>query len=325
MEQSAFTSCVRGYHVYKTIWNPSVGDDFNCEREEGNTEDPYAVAVMYSGGIVGHVPRVISAACSLFLERSGTINCRIIGSRRYSIDLPQGGLELPCQYTFQGDEILMKKLKKLVIAKTSPRNKVESTSPPKKKFKTQDPMIIIEDDPVEITPSWLSLFGIQLLDSDRLILLSGQLSDNHIDFAQELLKRQFPSVLGLQSTLLVSAGNCSRITLKKQSLFMQIVYSESRKHWSTVIARGQESNIIVYDSVFSTIEDDTRKVCEKWFGSRKIEIGTCMQQDGGIDCGVYAIAFCVAVAHNKLPFFAKPGIREHLVKCFIRMSLTPFP
>ena len=48
MEQFSLSSCVRGYHIYKAIWNPSIGDNFNCEREEGNSEDPYAVAVMYN-------------------------------------------------------------------------------------------------------------------------------------------------------------------------------------------------------------------------------------------------------------------------------------
>ena len=38
-------SCVRGYHVYKDIWTPSVGETLSCEREEDNTADPYAVAV----------------------------------------------------------------------------------------------------------------------------------------------------------------------------------------------------------------------------------------------------------------------------------------
>ena len=105
------TSCVQGYHVYKA---PNVGELFSCQREEGNSKDPYAVAVMSDGNVVDHIPRLMSAACSLFLRRLGTITCKIIGSRRYSADLPQGGLELPCQYIFRGDIDLMKKLKKLL-------------------------------------------------------------------------------------------------------------------------------------------------------------------------------------------------------------------
>ena len=36
-----FSSCVRGYLVYKDVWNPSVGETVNCECEGRNPEDPY--------------------------------------------------------------------------------------------------------------------------------------------------------------------------------------------------------------------------------------------------------------------------------------------
>ena len=38
--------------------------------------------------------------CSIFLRRGGTINCTVDGSRRYSSDISQGGLEIPCVLTF---------------------------------------------------------------------------------------------------------------------------------------------------------------------------------------------------------------------------------
>ena len=41
-----------------------------CNRRLQYDKDPYAVAVMKQDDIVGHVPRQISAACSLFLRRS---------------------------------------------------------------------------------------------------------------------------------------------------------------------------------------------------------------------------------------------------------------
>ena len=66
-------SSVRGYHVYRKHWNPVFGERLNCEREEGNTQDRYAVAIKLSGDTVGHVPRSISTLCSLFIRRGGTI------------------------------------------------------------------------------------------------------------------------------------------------------------------------------------------------------------------------------------------------------------
>ena len=73
------------------------------EREHGNPEDQYAVAVMKTGiGVVGHIPREISKTCWMFLARDGTeILCRITGNRQRSV-LLEGGLEIPCIYTFRG-------------------------------------------------------------------------------------------------------------------------------------------------------------------------------------------------------------------------------
>ena len=38
--------CIRGYHVYKEIWEPAIGEQLSCKREDSNTKDQYAVAVM---------------------------------------------------------------------------------------------------------------------------------------------------------------------------------------------------------------------------------------------------------------------------------------
>ncbi len=43
MEHFVFESCVRGYHVYKDIWEASVGEELPCQRENGNHADPFAV------------------------------------------------------------------------------------------------------------------------------------------------------------------------------------------------------------------------------------------------------------------------------------------
>ena len=42
-------SMIRGYHVYKNIWNDPLDDEeLECKCEPGNSSDPYAVAVMES-------------------------------------------------------------------------------------------------------------------------------------------------------------------------------------------------------------------------------------------------------------------------------------
>ena len=58
---------IHGYHIYQVIWVASYGETFNCVREAGNIFDPFAVSVVRDDKIIGHMPRLISATCSLFL------------------------------------------------------------------------------------------------------------------------------------------------------------------------------------------------------------------------------------------------------------------
>ena len=90
-----------------------MNEELSCRREEGNISDPYAVAFIKSGVIVGHVPCQISAACNLFIQRGGAVMCKVTGPRHYSSDLPQGGLEVPCRLVFRGTSKLITKLSRL--------------------------------------------------------------------------------------------------------------------------------------------------------------------------------------------------------------------
>ena len=68
--------------ITEEIWEASHGETFDCMRETGNRFDPFAVAVISKDGeIIGHVPKLISAAASLFLRYSGSIKCKVTGSK----------------------------------------------------------------------------------------------------------------------------------------------------------------------------------------------------------------------------------------------------
>ena len=121
-------SMIRGNHVYKDIWDSHLGEELTCRRERNNIHDPYAVAVLKSDVIVGHIPRAISAACYVFLGRAGsTISCKVTGPRRYSADLPQGGLEIPCSIEFKGENSMVGKMQSLLGCQKS-TTRSESTN-----------------------------------------------------------------------------------------------------------------------------------------------------------------------------------------------------
>ncbi len=62
-------SCVRGHHVFKTTWTPTIGEELDCKREHSNTFDPYAVAVKRRNAFVGHIPRKLVFLCQILEQR----------------------------------------------------------------------------------------------------------------------------------------------------------------------------------------------------------------------------------------------------------------
>ena len=56
--------CIRGYHIYHSIWDVTVGEELLCERELTNLHDRYAIAVVKDRNVIGHLLRKISRVCS---------------------------------------------------------------------------------------------------------------------------------------------------------------------------------------------------------------------------------------------------------------------
>ena len=84
--ETKVSSAVRGYHVYKDVWDPFVDDTFITKHERDNTHDKYAVAViaydMKTRTVVGHLTKDISKISCLFILRGGTITGKVTGARR---------------------------------------------------------------------------------------------------------------------------------------------------------------------------------------------------------------------------------------------------
>ena len=97
---STIAAMVCGYHEYQGVWQAALGEKLKCVQEGGNRSDMFAVAIVKVGETVEHLPRKISSICLIFLRNGGEIVCKVTGSRRYSRDFPQGGLEVLCMLKF---------------------------------------------------------------------------------------------------------------------------------------------------------------------------------------------------------------------------------
>ena len=112
MDSLVTPSAIHGYHVYKTIWIPEIGEKLITKRERLNEHDRFTVATMEGRLIVGHVPREISKLCCLFMKKGGRLTCTVTGPRRRST-ISEGALEV---LSFEGPPELLKKFSKVVNA-----------------------------------------------------------------------------------------------------------------------------------------------------------------------------------------------------------------
>ena len=300
---------VRGYHIYNSIWEAYIGEELSCQRDEDNEHDPYAVAVLKSATIVGHLPRKVSTLCSLFIRRGGTIHCRITGRRRYSADLPQGGLEVPCRLQFEGSVKESDKLQRLLDSFCgkdaqlqddidTKDSAVEASDQISSNVSTTSQELQAAKGNVDLTVSpekkRLKVDSLHDCDMEKNILDGNKLTGIPINKALGIIKQQFPNIQGLQSTLLQYKGRKS--VTKDQ---VQVIHDRG-DHWivaSNVGCKRKEVNI--YDSVYSSVNKETEKVVFNIFnGGSKMTINMrpFQKQSGGADCGLFALAAVTALA-----------------------------
>lgn len=334
-------SMVRGYHVYSSIWEAEIDEILPCLRETNYLKDPFAVSVVKSSvGIVGHIPRLISSACSLFIRRGGSITCQVIGTRCYSRDLPQGGVEIPCTYTFTGDFTDTKRLEKFILealddlpsnshcndCKTSTEPLLQKDSIVTKEDNSTGPTCVVEDD--DDLPPALKKRKYELSDKDMHDIIMGErLTQDHIFYAQQLLKAQFPSLNGLQSTLLQEKP----VTMKQNNENkVQIIHS-CGNHWiaASSLKCTPSVDVAVYDSVYRVLNEETEDIiCNLFQVGEEKPIIKVMNCSGGVDCGLFAVTFITSIAYNQDPSqlqFLHDKMRIHWVNCFKAKKLEPFP
>ena len=92
----------RGFHVYREIWKPKLGQELKVNQEVGNVVDPFAISLeakipgkLTNFDIVGHIPREISRFCHYFINYGGIIEARVRCSKYRPSPIPSGGLEIP--------------------------------------------------------------------------------------------------------------------------------------------------------------------------------------------------------------------------------------
>ena len=159
------------------------------------------------------------------------------------------------------------------------------------------------------------------------------LTDDHMFYAQELLRMQFPTIDGWQSTLL--AQNNGYFPAKMDAIQIHIV---SDSHWVTSARLGGTVTLFDCRKVGSHISSTlTHQLCQVYRTSicesagnsfLAVNVATVQKQRGSDDCGVFAIAFALhaALGHCLEEIeFDQATMRDHLLKCYTTRNFTPFP
>lgn len=175
---------------------------------------------------------------------------------------------------------------------------------------------------------WITIENIRLWESDEELFLDPDkwLDDKHVMCAQLLIKRQFPKIGGLQSTLLQQK---KIIPLPKKSL--QIVHLP--EHWISVsMMNTKNDDIVLYDSSSLGVDENTKLLLSKMVCTKnlkfRVRVANLTKQSGNLACGLYAIAYITHLAFGLDPsllVFKQGSLRSHFVECIEHQIISPFP
>ena len=158
------------------------------------------------------------------------------------------------------------------------------------------------------------------------VIMGEELTDFEINYAQRLLKVKHPRVNGLRTTLYQGK-------MQEAKNSVQVIYCPSRFHWITVTTMNCKADEVrVFDSMFTHCDKQTTAIINNLYrsGSEKLTITMCrcQKQVGSKDCGLFSLAFAVALIFNLNPSklkFRQQKMRSHLVECFTKQVMMPFP
>lgn len=189
----------------------------------------------------------------------------------------------------------------------------------------------IYHEPLNKEPSEVELTKADKHDSRQdfdLILRNGKLDDNVVNRAQRILREQFKNISGWQDTVL---SQTSFVPVNEECIQ---IHHTGHDHWVCSTSIG--GFVQLYDSI----------PCKQLTSSMKVQLSQCYHtlvknnllevelpprqiQRGGVDCGVFAIAFaCELAAGNTNPShvtYDQSKMRQHLLTSLQKGSFEPFP
>ena len=168
-----------------------------------------------------------------------------------------------------------------------------------KKRKITSDVVDVDDllsGAISVNIPWLTLNGIEVTEADKADIIKGaELNYKHMNFAQEIVRKQCMNLTGLQSTLTLALHPGPLITAAHP--YLKIIHSKGN-HWIVASAILSSPTVQMFDLLYSSVDITTRLLTSLFGIHVSVEMGTYPQQNGTEDCGVFAIATCTTLAHG---------------------------
>ncbi|CAH1272909.1 PKD2 [Branchiostoma lanceolatum] len=156
------------------------------------------------------------------------------------------------------------------------------------------------------------------------------LTDDHIQAAQMLLRRQYPALQGLEGP---AVGLCDDGFVKMTGKGLQI-HHNNHQHW--VLSSYTDGKVCLYDSLSVPMTPSLQtQLCQSYAAfvdqtrnALTVFLPDVQRQKNVLDCGLFAIAWAVDIAEGQdvsRVVYDNRKMRSHMKTCFKQGNLTPFP
>ena len=181
-------------------------------------------------------------------------------------------------------------------------------------------------DEEEIDSSKEDVANVNILPSDfeTLKSSSGWMNDRLINAGLSLLKQRFPNMVGLKNV--VSVRTCGFSEECSENEFVQIINCFGNHIVLITNKSCKQNEVKVYDSMRTGDlcidgKEDIKKILVNDFPD-------VQQQQGGSDCGLYALAFSFSLCSGTDPAnlsYHLDEFRAHYLTCLKKKKITDFP
>ena len=137
VESVNYDCAVRGYQIYKSVWESKERQVLSCSPEENNIYDMFAIKTCLTDEngkeqIVGHLPLELPRFTKYLLDRGAVVTAKLTSVHYRRSVLVQGGIEIPCQV--KAEMIATEKNKRILAHYLDLGNKNYKDFPPEKEI-----------------------------------------------------------------------------------------------------------------------------------------------------------------------------------------------